>query len=367
VKSQELAAPHFEPAFQPETMGMLPLACTARPSQPAIEMRPAPASMSLPQPLEPRPLRPDSKLEPIDTKPIADSIPASEPLQPADGKPPVASDGRMHVWAHAIDFWNRAPRDLKMLVFAIPVLLGLALHPSLPKVRVAAPAAANGIERNMQKAFSSKWVNVRQTMMDRAAVALDEDFRQGLDEWVSRGNATAEWSFDSNGFVRPGPLALYRPTMGLSDYQMQFLGVLDKQALSWVVRATDYDNFYVIKLMTLKTGPLPTIGVVRYAVVDGKADSRVDTVAPLDARSDTLYRVRVDVRGDDFALSVQGQMVDSWTEPRLKRGGIGFFSARGEESRLRWVQVTHQYDMLGRLCAYLAPYNIPSTTGSWQQ
>jgi hypothetical protein len=26
--------------------------------------------------------------------------------------------------------------------------------------------------------------------------------------------------------------------------------------------------------------------------------------------------------------------------------------------------VTHQYDMLGRLCAYLAPYNIPSTTGS---
>jgi hypothetical protein len=143
--------------------------------------------------------------------------------------------------------------------------------------------------------------------------------------------------------------------------------VLDKQALSWVVRATDYDNFYVIKLMTLKTGPLPTIGVVRYAVVDGKADSRVDTIAPLDARSDTLYRVRVDVRGDDFALSVQGQMVDSWTEPRLKRGGIGFFSARGEESRLRWVQVTHQYDMLGRLCAYLAPYNIPSTTGSWQQ
>ncbi len=53
-----------------------------------------------------------------------------------------------------IDFAKRAPRDLKMLVFAIPVLLALALHPALPKVRVAAPAAANGIERNVSRALS---------------------------------------------------------------------------------------------------------------------------------------------------------------------------------------------------------------------
>ena len=54
-----------------------------------------------------------------------------------------------------------------------------------------------------------------------------------------------------------------------------------------------------------------------------------------------------------------------WSDSRLKRGGIGFFSPHGEESRVRWVQVTHQYDMLGRLCAYLAPYNIATTNGSW--
>jgi hypothetical protein len=84
---------------------------------------------------------------------------------------------------------------------------------------------------------------------------------------------------------------------------------------------------------------------------------------PINARPDMLYRVRVDAHDDDFSLEVQGQMIDSWSEPRLRRGGIGFFSARDEESRVRWVQVTHQYDMLGRLCAYLAPYNIP--TGSW--
>ena len=196
-------------------------------------------------------------------------------------------------------------------------------------------------------------------MVDRAAVALDEDFRSGLDDWASRGDATTEWSFDATGFVRPGPLALYRPSMDLTDYQMQFLGMIDKKALSWVVRAADFDNYYVVKLVVLKPGPLPTIGVTRYAVINGKADTRVDTVAPIDARPDMLYRVRLDVHGDNFALYVQGQLIDTWTEPRLKRGGVGFFTARGEESRVRWVQVTHQYDMLGRLCAYLAPYNIP--------
>jgi hypothetical protein len=95
-----------------------------------------------------------------------------------------------------------------------------------------------------------------------------------------------------------------------------------------------------------------------------------------------LYRVRMDVRDDSFVLAIQGQMVDAWSEPRLKKGGIGFFSARGEGSRVRWVQVTHQYDMLGRLCSYLAPYDqsavvLPTETttkmnstknnGSWQR
>jgi hypothetical protein len=350
----------LNPEFEPSPTGLLPLVCNAQPSQPAVDIRPAPAALSLPQPLTRQPLCPDSKLEPLDSKPASDGPAGSTPRKSLHNV-----QYALH-WTHAIDFWNRAPRDLKMLVFAIPLLLGLALHPALPKVRVAAPAAANGIERNVERAFSDQWVNVKQTMFDRAAVALDEDFRSGLDDWASRDDATAEWSFDSTGFVRPGPLALYRPSLNLSDYQMQFLGVIDKQALSWVARAADYDNFYVMKLQVLKSGPLPTIGVVRYAVVNGKADSRVDTIAAIDARADMLYRVRLDVRGDDFALSVQGQMVDSWSEPRLRRGGIGFFSARGEESRLRWVQVTHQYDMLGRLCAYLAPYNGPTASGSWQ-
>jgi hypothetical protein len=270
-----------------------------------------------------------------------------------------------HVWTNAVDFWQHAPRDLKLVAVAIPVLLGLALHPSLPKVRVtASPRATNEIENGFTRNLRTQFVNVKRTVAERAGVALNEDFRSGLEEWQSRGERPTTWSFDTTGFVRPASLAVYRPSMVLTDYEMEFLGLIDKKALSWVVRAQDFDNFYVVKLVVLKPGPLPTIGLTRYAVVNGKAQDRVDKVLPVSVRPDMLYRVSMNVHGDTYLLALQGEIVDNWSEPRLTHGGIGFFAPRGEESRLRWVQVTHQYDMLGRLCAYLAPYNIP-TNGSW--
>ena len=82
---------------------------------------------------------------------------------------------------------------------------------------------------------------------------------------------------------------------------------------------------------------------------------RVDTPVTFAARTDSLYRVSMEMQGDRYSLVIQGQMIDSWNEPRLKRGGVGFFTNRGEQSRIGWVQITHQYDMLGRLFAYLAP------------
>jgi hypothetical protein len=197
-------------------------------------------------------------------------------------------------------------------------------------------------------------------VLDRAAIALDDDFRTGLGQWGGPGKATATWSFDQAGFVRPKRIALYQPSAGLIDYDMQFLGVIDKKALSWVVRASDFKNYYVVKLVVDKQGPLPIIGVTRYAVVNGKARKPTHTIAPVNARADTLYHVQLNVHGDFFTLRVQDFLVDSWSEPRLQHGGVGFFSARGEASSVGWIRVTHQFDILGRLCAALESLRIPT-------
>jgi hypothetical protein len=254
------------------------------------------------------------------------------------------------------EFWNHAPRDLKMLLFAVPLALGLAFHPSLPKVSVQSPGSdTKAITAQFSEVLSTQMASLRKTMADRAAVGLDENFRQGLDNWMGNSGSTAEWSFDQAGFVQPGRVALYQPSLGLTDYEFQFLGAIDKGALSWVSRAVDFQNYYVVKLVMLKGGPVPAMGITRYAVINGQPVDRVDTPVTFQTRTDSLYRVSQVMDGDHFSLVIQGQMIDSWSDPRLKRGGIGFFTNRGEQSRIGWVQITHQYDTLGRLFAYLAP------------
>ena len=94
--------------------------------------------------------------------------------------------------------------------------------------------------------------------------------------------------------------------MDLTDYQMQFLGMIDKKALSWVVRAADFDNYYVVKLVVLKPGPLPTIGPDALRGDQRKGRDRVDTVVPIEARPDMLYRVRLDVRRRRFLADDAG-------------------------------------------------------------
>lgn len=256
----------------------------------------------------------------------------------------------------AVNFWQQAPRDLKVLLFAVPLAVGLAFHPSLPKVAVQAPQAASGeTGGTFQNVVSTQVDGLKKAIADRAAIGLDENFRQGLDNWMGNNGSTAEWSFDQAGFVQPGRVALYQPSLGLKDYELQFLGAIDKSALSWVVRAADFENYYVIKLVVTKPGVIPQLGIIRYAVINGQPVDRVDTPVALNTRTDALYRVSMTLDGDRYSLSVQGQVIDAWKEDRLKHGGVGFFTNRGEQSRIGWVQITHQYDMLGRLFAYLAP------------
>jgi hypothetical protein len=347
-------------AWTPQLAGLLALTFGKK-RKVSEAPRPEPVSRLFPQAIEMQPMLPlSSGLEPMDRKPPEDALRAKGSglgaLMHGEGL------GKLEpVWAHATGFWQHAPRDLKLLLFAIPALLALVFYPKLPRVAFAAPQSSGS---GFTRVLNDQLVSVRQTLENRAAIALDEDFRSGLDNWASPGGSTTEWSFDSTGFVRPGPLALYRPSVSLGDYQVQFMGMIDKKAMSWVVRAADFENFYVVKLVVVKSGPIPAIGLTRYAVIGGKAQDRHDVNIPLSARNDTLYRIRMDLQGSNFSVEVQGQMADSWTETRLPRGGVGFFTARGEESRVRWVQIMHQYDMLGRLCAYLAPYD--TTNGSWQ-
>ncbi len=190
---------------------------------------------------------------------------------------------------------------------------------------------------------------------ERASIRLSEDFRSGLDQWKDADGATAAWTFDPSGFVQPGKFAIYRPSEGLTDYTVEFLGQIDSRAMSWAMRARDARNYYAVKLIITKPGPLPTLVLRRYAVLNGRETAHHDTVLPMTVRGDAIFRVRADVVGPDFSIRIQDHLVDFWTDVRLYSGGVGFFSSKGERSKIKWVQVAHNDDLLGQICGYLAP------------
>jgi hypothetical protein len=60
------------------------------------------------------------------------------------------------------------------------------------------------------------WEALSQRVSRRAQVDLFDDFSHGLDAWQSGGNLASTWSYDKYGFVNPGTLSLFDPTLHLT-------------------------------------------------------------------------------------------------------------------------------------------------------
>jgi hypothetical protein len=89
-------------------------------------------------------------------------------------------------------------------------------------------------------------------------------------------------------------------------------------------------NFYVAKLEKLKNGLQPVVAFVRYAVIDGKPEGRVEVPLPITVRVDTTYKIRFDAVGPNFTVWVQDQQVAQWKDTRLGSGGLGLYSEQDE-------------------------------------
>ncbi|MCS6953800.1 MAG: hypothetical protein RMK57_14710 [Bryobacterales bacterium] len=197
--------------------------------------------------------------------------------------------------------------------------------------------------------LQDRWTAFQRAIENRAAVEFSDDFRAGLEHW----EATGSWTVTPEGFVRPGRLALFKPSRPMRDYRLEFLTQIERKAIGWVYRAQDTNNYYAAKITVAKPGPLPSLSLVRYAVIEGRVERRTEIPVRVVIQGAVPYSVQCVVRGDTFTTSIAGEVVDVWGDRRLDRGGIGFFADPGESARLYWVRISHQDDLLGRICAYL--------------
>jgi hypothetical protein len=204
------------------------------------------------------------------------------------------------------------------------------------------------------RAPSFRWGSLRTAIRNRAVLKFEDDFRAGLNRWSFPTGRSQDWSYDQAGFLRPGKLGFLEQSMGLVNYRLELMGQIERKSLGWAFRAHDARNYYVAKLMIARPGPLPMVDLVHYPVLNGKEGAKVRVALPFSVRNDTLYQVEMNIAGDHFRASVNGHVVDSWSDNLLRAGGVGFVTGQGEAARVRWIRVSDRDDVLGRVCSYLS-------------
>lgn len=207
------------------------------------------------------------------------------------------------------------------------------------------PAATKG-------SYSLSSVPIGQKLMsmfpDSPKINLRQDFRMGMGDWMGTAGAASDYV---SGSLKTDRLKLWKPSLGLSDYQMEFQASVERKAVGWAFRASDLGNYYATKIhVNSKDGSKAE--VERFISMGGREVERVRLPIPVNVRPDTLYRVRVRVKGDQFLTSLDGQVIDMWKDKRLRKGGIGFFAEKGESASVRWVSLSEPESFLSRLFAF---------------
>ena len=158
---------------------------------------------------------------------------------------------------------------------------------------------------------------------------------------LGEGGWVVGWGGDSADARSGREITIYRPSLKLSNYRVEFQGDIETNSMGWVFRASDPDNYYAMKLTTVSTGVSPKVALFKYIVVKGRQTQVGRVPIDIDVRNDTVFKVRVDVRGPKFSTYVQGQPVDVWTDDQLKAGGVGFLNERGERGRIKSVSIRY--------------------------
>ena len=220
----------------------------------------------------------------------------------------------------------------------------------------------NRSERSSSSSPSELGRRIGMAIESHVPVTLREDFTSGLSKWDAPVTArAADWT-SAGGYVRPGKLRIWKDSESLSNYDMDFMGHIERRSIDWAFRAADVHNYYGTKLSIGKGGPLSNAQLIRFAVLDGRERDRVELPLPVTLDRNTDYHVRVSVRGNRFLTSIDGQLVSSWTDNRISRGGIGFFADNGEVAALKWVSVSERDSFWGRVVSHFSLIAFPAVS-----
>jgi hypothetical protein len=156
---------------------------------------------------------------------------------------------------------------------------------------------------------------------------------------VGEGGWVEGWAGDPAGVHVGRQITIYRPSLKLADYRVEFQGQIDTSSIGWVFRAADPENYYAMKLSQVSGGLAPKLALFKYLVANGRQTQVGRVPIDLTLGPDMMLKIRMDVRGPRFSTYLQGQQVDVWTDDQLKTGGVGFLNEREERGRIKSVSI----------------------------
>jgi hypothetical protein len=213
---------------------------------------------------------------------------------------------------------------------------------------------------------SRAWDAVGEVVRSQAPVTLHHEFGSGLADWATVASRTLNVDDFSDRtsaarpvLSRPVSLHLWERSSSLQNYQMEFQGQMEGHSLSWAFRAANGSNYYATKLVIAKPGTPHNAGLVHYSVVDGHESAATRLPLPLSLERGVNYRIRMTVQDDHFITYLNGQIISSWTDSLLKRGGVGFFDDQNDPQKLSWISVSERDSFMGRMLAHFSLFIMP--------
>lgn len=152
---------------------------------------------------------------------------------------------------------------------------------------------------------------------------------------MGEGGWVTGWAGDSTGLHRGRQITMYRPSLKLSDYRIEFQGRIVNNSMGWVFRSSDAGNYYAMKVIQTPSG----YKLQKYAVIASREHDGGQV--SLQAPTGGVFNIRVDIRGPRFSTYIQGQPVDIWTDNQLKTGGVGFLNDRGDRADIKGVSMSY--------------------------
>ena len=87
---------------------------------------------------------------------------------------------------------------------------------------------------------------------------------------MGEGGWVEGWAGDPNGTHAGRQITIYRPSLKLSDYRMEFQGRSTPRASGGCSGLSDPDNYYAMKLMLVSSGLSPKVALFKYLVSNGR-------------------------------------------------------------------------------------------------